>query len=162
MRIPCPDWLLHRIERRAQQNPITPIYGSDGSMYMERWTVFKREWLWVRLHVTHRSDEDREMHDHPWRNLSWILRTGYVEHMPGKSVQRRAGDLVWRRLSDRHRLELVDNAPSTSLFFTGRWRQMWGFFEEDGTKVPWRIYIRRKEKRIRIMKENRHDRQANH
>lgn len=66
----------------ARRNP-----GRHLGDYMER------DWLkrpcpdkscWsARVHHTLRSDHDRALHDHPWWNISAVMRGGYWEVMPG-------------------------------------------------------------------------------
>jgi hypothetical protein len=36
----------------------------------------------VKLHHILRSDDDRDLHDHPWSFLSIVLKGGYWEHTP--------------------------------------------------------------------------------
>lgn len=92
------------------------------------------------LHKFVRNDEDRALHDHPWWNLSILLRGQYIEHTidPG-GVHRRtvykAGDVKLRPPWAAHRVELIDDPsevvtgkqPSWSLFVTGPVQRKWGF-----------------------------------
>ncbi|WP_051378820.1 hypothetical protein [Derxia gummosa] len=80
MRLPLPavviDWLI----RRSRRSP----YPNIGN-YMERGWLLRcdRKKAWppfgARIHHVLRSDHDRALHDHPWWNLSWVLRGGYWE-----------------------------------------------------------------------------------
>lgn len=87
------------------------------------------------------------MHDHPWNNLSIILKGRYVEVMPLHQEQLAVDDQnptrqirklrkpwrpVFRRAADRHRLELIDGEEVWSLFVMFRWQRVWGFLTEDG------------------------------
>lgn len=154
LRIPPPRWLINWAISQADHNPIPDITHDDGSLYMERGTIFRCEWMWIRVHITYRSDKDPHRHDHPWRNISWILVNGYIEDMPTGRVKRIPGEIIFRGLKSQHRLdlytvmrsdgkpsEIFGMAPCVSLFITGRWLQTWGFFV-DGVKVPWREYLK--------------------
>lgn len=55
------------------------IRNDDGVPYMVRRAINTR-FGGVKLHHILRSDDDRDLHDHPWSFLSIILWGGYWEH----------------------------------------------------------------------------------
>jgi NTP pyrophosphatase (non-canonical NTP hydrolase) len=112
-----------------------------GANYLRRWWVIPRNpFANVYLHEICRSDDDRALHDHPWDNISVLISGGYREHLPdGVVIDRRAGDVVQRKASDLHRLELIDDVPAVSLFITGPKVRDWGFECPNGW-VPWQIF----------------------
>lgn len=113
----------------AEQVMQAPPHFVIGDGYLQRWYILPRNPHHnVYLHRTLKSDDDRALHDHPWANTSIILSGGYLEVMPGASVQRRAGDIIHRRATDRHRLVMVDGEPTVSLFITGPNERDWGFW----------------------------------
>jgi hypothetical protein len=59
--------------------------GEDTGPYLVRWAINTR-FGGVKLHHFLRSDEDRDLHDHPWSFLSIILWGGYWEHVAGPTV----------------------------------------------------------------------------
>ena len=155
--------IVDAIIARAKCDPYFPI---DG--YMERyWLLRPRKWLpiSIRVHKILRSDDDRHLHDHPWRWASWILRGRYCEVTPalnpnivpptGRYRRSYVTDLAggtceyrWygegsfraRRPTDRHRL-IVDAGESVwTLFIMGPRVQEWGFYTPAG-KVPWHQYL---------------------
>jgi hypothetical protein len=85
------------------------IRSDDGQPYLIRWAI-NTPLLGIKLHHILRSDEDRDLHDHPWSFLSVILWGGYWEHtavieskncsydirIGGKPVT--ISQVVWRRL----------------------------------------------------------------
>jgi len=128
------------------------IAGADGSPYLSRWTLIDLGpgWPRVHLHRFHRSDEDQELHNHPWRWAAGvILAGGYREE------RRVAGDVVAVRVvrpgslnlihgDTFHRVELLDGECWT-LFLTGSRNQEWGFWDRaSGAFTPWRDFIRSK------------------
>lgn len=153
MRLKLPAGLVDWLIRNAEQNPYLHLPG-----YMERfWLIKPRAWLpfSVRLHHILRSDVDRHFHDHPWPNLSLILRGGYVEHMPITQAQppefdqkpqctvmvtRNRGCLVRRTATHRHKLILPKGCTCWSLFVMWGKQRDWGFYTPTGW-VYWREYL---------------------
>lgn len=67
-------WFLGRCKRAT-------ITNADGVPYMHRYYVM--EWPWrVRIHEILRSDEDRDLHDHPYDFVTFMLKGGYIETAP--------------------------------------------------------------------------------
>lgn len=118
------------------------VIGEVGDIYLRRWWIIPRNrWFNVYLHNFRRSDDDRALHDHPWWNISIILRGSYVEEMPGSARKlRRAFRPVWRRSTAAHRVELIDGAPVWTLFVTGSKSREWGFHCPRGW-IPWRQFV---------------------
>lgn len=60
------------------------IYNDAGSPYLTRTYLSRterRELPGLFLHYFHRSDSDRELHNHPWEmGVAFVLTGGYVEH----------------------------------------------------------------------------------
>lgn len=144
------DWLVDLLIARALRDPYCHLPG-----YMLRYWLIRPRWwlpLSVRIHMILRSDSDRHMHDHPWANLSLILRGWYIEELPESQQQAAAddlrgkirervlvaGDVVFRRANDRHRLQLM--APCWTLFVMFGRQRHWGFHTEKGW-VYWRQYL---------------------
>lgn len=118
--------------------------GSKDDPYIRRWYVIPRNrWFNIYLHNMRRSDEDRALHDHPWWNVSIVLKGGYLEHTPSHGYNgamtywsndgrynthwRRPGSIVFRRAEALHRLSIRPGEQSWSLFITGRLVREWGF-----------------------------------
>lgn len=133
--------------------------GPKEHPYMHRWWVVPRNpWLNIYLHKVLRSDDDRALHDHPWWNVSVVLRTGYFEVVPFVSEirgsisadlpyqQRRLwrgpGSVVFRRAEQPHRLEIPGalSPPTWTLFITGPRCREWGFHCPKGWR-HWREYV---------------------
>ncbi len=107
------------------------VIGHVSNPYLLRWWLIPRNpWFNVYLHCILRDDDDRALHDHPWWNVSVILRGGYFEIMPQETLWRGKGHVVFRRPTASHRLVLA-KAPGAdvcwSLFFTGPRIREWGF-----------------------------------
>jgi hypothetical protein len=144
--------LVDRLIAHARRTPYFHLPG-----YMERYWVLKPRW-WtlgcsIRVHHILRSDEDRALHDHPWPFVTIILRGGYyeerpllarhpawVDHEPTRTQRHGVGSILVRRARSRHRLHLVRNSTTWTLFFMGPRLQQWGFYTCKG-KVHWSKYL---------------------
>lgn len=141
---------------RPDRQPDEFIGGRERP-YIERWHLLRK---WgvkllenVYLHRVLRSDDDRALHDHPWWNVSVVLKGGYYEVMPlipnlyahGQRQTykkwRGPGSIVFRSAEAIHRLELPDHAPTEcwTLFITGPKVKEWGFFCEKGF-IHWTLF----------------------
>src|SRR3546814_20880058 len=73
------------------------VIGGEDNPYLRRWYIIPRNrWFNVYLHEFLRDDDDRALHDHPWVNLSILLRGQYVEHTATGATLRRAGAIKFR------------------------------------------------------------------
>jgi hypothetical protein len=130
------DRLIARVTRRGPDF----VIGGAERPYLRRWWLIPRNPLFnVYLHEFLRSDDDRALHDHPWANVSVLLRGCYREHTADAQHLRVAGDVVVRASGRHaHRIELVAGACWT-LFMTGPRYRQWGFLCPRGW-VHWRIF----------------------
>lgn len=154
------DALIRRVTRRAPD----VVIGGHADPYLLRWWIIPRNRLFnLYLHEFRRSDDDRALHDHPWFNLSLLLRGCYIEHtIAAGGVHRRrrrlAGDIVARSPWHAHRIELVrrwlavleqdgfshqrvaGEVPCWTLFITGPVLRDWGFHCALRGWVHWRKF----------------------
>ncbi|GMV82131.1 MAG: hypothetical protein AMXMBFR7_33150 [Planctomycetota bacterium] len=115
---------------------------NTGDEYLHRYTLLWTPIFRVYLHHILRSDSDRDLHDHPWNFVSIILRSGYLEHVPGGAKMRMPGDVVVHRAKDLHRVQLTKqpaplgevwpDIPAWTLVFCGRKKRVWGFQTKHG------------------------------
>lgn len=157
--MPFADWIIRRVTRR----PPDIIIGPKEQPYLRRWHVIPRNRFFnIYLHHFLASDDDRALHDHPWVNLSILLKGCYWEHTDGSSifmtgiVRRDQGDWVFRRSGKiSHRIELdqkmifdglykykIVDMPVWTLFITGPRYRMWGFHCPNGWK-PFHEFLAR-------------------
>jgi hypothetical protein len=121
-----------RLVALSEKRPPDVIIGGEADPYLKRWWLIPRNCVFnIYLHHFLRSDDDRALHDHPWWNLSILLRGRYVEHTIAAGgvnirTERCAGGHKFRRASAAHRIELTDG-PCWTLFITGPRLREWGF-----------------------------------
>lgn len=85
--------------------------------YMERWTLFNKGRLHIRIQKLLSGDKTPFMHSHPYAFVSLILSGGYTEQLENQVVRHKRWHLIFRRSTTFHRIESVD--PNTkTLFFT--------------------------------------------
>jgi len=108
-----------------------------GDRYLMRWHIIPRNRLCnVYLHRYTGSDKNRDLHDHPWGSVSFLLSGELVEESPmphGFLLWRKIRRFlpVFRRAKLAHRIVLL-RGPAWTLFITGpAWRR-WGFLTPDG------------------------------
>jgi hypothetical protein len=142
-----PDFIIGGKERpymlRWWLTPWSKCYRDIPDTMKTRWQWFVSRLPGVYLHYIMRSDDDRALHDHPWRNVSILLRGSYVEHtIEAGGIHKRvrcvAGDVVFRKPLTAHRLE-IDSGPCVSLFLCGFRVRSWGFHCPNGW-VDWKDF----------------------
>jgi hypothetical protein len=110
----------------------------------------------IYLHHFHRSDEDRELHNHPWRwAISLILSGGYIEerktnvpkgwplvHQRTRKMVFAPGDLNTITSKDFHKVELIGAEETWTLFVVGPKFQGWGFWDKITERfTPWHEFL---------------------
>lgn len=147
----APDVIIGGIEDpymlRWYLTPWSGLYRDIPRNQKTVWQRFVSQLPGAYLHCIMRSDDDRAMHDHPWLNISIILRGWYVEHkILAGGVHHRMIVPAWtpviRCAAAAHRLEITSAAPVWSLFITGRRRREWGFHCPEKGWVHWREFTR--------------------
>ena len=145
--------VLSLLTRVAATLPKEVIVGKDGP-YLERYDVgTTSDNGAVRLHRFLRSDEDAELHSHPWAADSLVLLGSMREerrhgtHDTGYEVQIRelhAGDCYAISADTYHRVDLITPEVWT-LFCTGPHVRSWAFWNrKTGHHTPWREFIEAK------------------
>jgi hypothetical protein len=138
--------LLKLLELCGRKRIILDRFGEE---YMHRYYLLFKEKINafdkvkpypnIFIHKLCLSDEDRDVHDHPWNYLTVILSGGYWEWVPvivnGKNIGeqknwRGPGSIIWRRAGSFHRLEMPN--PSWTLFMHGWRKKEWGFLTKNG------------------------------
>jgi hypothetical protein len=124
----------------ATKLPFRPVGGREGA-YLSRYTLAELpDGGFAYLHFFHRSDVDRELHNHPWAGESLILTGGYREERrmgePGAyRVETRTyqvGDVNVLGPDTFHRVDLLDEAAGCwTLFVAGERTHAWGFWDPE-------------------------------
>lgn len=115
--------------------------GGRDDPYMKRWYVIPRNRFFnIYLHKFERSDDDRALHDHPWKSVSFILKGVYAEHFAGGVIRGAGkGDWIFREATHTHRISVIPNVDVWTLFITGPKVRDWGFLCPQGW-VHWKKF----------------------
>jgi hypothetical protein len=111
------------------------------------------------LHHFHKSDQGRELHNHPYTGTSLILAGGYIEERMSKvsanidlftdvsSATYLPGEVNVIGLEDFHRTDLINpKLGAWTLFVTGTRVSEWGFMNRDS--LDYFPYRSKKDERI--------------
>ncbi|MGH8074261.1 MAG: hypothetical protein ACREO4_09325 [Lysobacter sp.] len=73
--------LYARVVPASKHITLDGIDGGPRRPYLTRWHVIPRNpWFNIYLHYFEHGDDDRALHDHPWRSWSLLLDGRYREH----------------------------------------------------------------------------------
>lgn len=171
---------LHRLVDRLIQRFVVARRPPDvviADHYIRRWHILPRNRLMnLYYHVYEGSDPGEDLHDHPWWNVSWILKSYFVETVPKYSktdpyvsgawpnsfedkyritqvLVRREGQIIFRKAEQSH-LQIVPLPHCHSLFLTGPLRRKWGFWTKSGWE-QYDVYLAKKTPRTQM--ESKHD-----
>ena len=139
-------WLVERFPKRVQ------IIHVNSKPYLLRFHIkYGGKLPGIYLHKFYMGDEDRDLHNHPWKYaLSFILCGGYIEErMVDGTV------FVYKHIvkpfsfnyikgSTYHRVELnPEGLPIWTLFMTYKVNQTWGFWSRQEAKfIPHSEYLK--------------------
>jgi hypothetical protein len=113
-------------------NGCTETNNADSTLLTRYFLIRTKRCGNLYLHIFHRSDEDRELHDHPWTFISLMLWNGYYEVTPKGRSLKLPGAILYRPATWRHRVELRNDKPSVSLVWVSQKSRTWGFFTDRG------------------------------
>ena len=117
-----------------------------GENYMNRWHLRRKQGGHnLYLHRYDGSDDDRALHDHPWRSIGLVL-WGNLNEVTGQG-EKRLWPFVpkYRSATYAHRLRLKSRFAVT-LFFTFPKEREWGFLCPKGW-VHWQDFTDKSGKR---------------
>ena len=133
----------------------TPHVRIHNGEYLDRWHLIPRNPLFnIYLHKFIASDPGRDLHDHPWWNVSFLIKGSYFEKTQRGVYRIFRWDFVFRKATDCHAIELMPTVhgdpwdwrttpyrPVWTIFITGPKTREWGF-QTPGGWVAWRDYYR--------------------
>lgn len=114
--------------------------GNSKCPYMHRYMI--NLWLFsIRVHVWHRSDDKRFLHNHPFNFLTIVLKGGYTDVQEGKTDVLSRGSVRFRKASHLHYVAWP-NDPTITLLICGPKKQNWGFKVNGRIMRPLRFFSR--------------------
>jgi hypothetical protein len=119
--------LLHKLTDRLRVKDIRV----QGRPYLERYylgTLFGVEFF---IHRFRSSDPENEVHDHPWGWAMSVILLGYYheETLKKEAYEKKAaGRISLIRGTKFHRVHILNEQDTWTLFFHGPRTKGWGFF----------------------------------
>jgi hypothetical protein len=153
-----PEFLIKLLRCDRAPDEVIQRANESGKDYLRRWYIIphakvraKTWWLLkqgnIFLHNFNRSDPDVR-HDHPWWSFGMIINKGgrYIEHTPYGSFVRKRFQIVYRKATHEHRIELLRDeteigelVPVWTIFITGPKTRDWGFACPRGWVPHWKF-----------------------
>lgn len=156
-----PEWAFFRWLRLS--NP-------DGSKYLTRLRIIQTPWFGLYLHWIYAPDGGRDLHDHPWWFVSFLIKGRYTEEcgspwgdrwafgIPDRAVIETANDgfktypTLWRWKNDikwinrksatgLHQILSMTRSPVISLVLVGPRVRKWGFVTPKGEWIQAEHYF---------------------
>jgi len=144
--VPMDDAMLSMVKQVMASRLHDFRVGPDDNPYLLRWWLKRSPESSVYIHLFLKSDDDRALHDHPWDSVSLVLDGRYVEVTPEGSIPRFAGDVIFRKAAEPHRIEIADGETAVTLFITGPRQREWGFHCGEDTPAggwrPWQDFVK--------------------
>lgn len=121
--------------------PKFDIHGPDGTLYLRRRNLLRIPFLRWKLMLHHiiRPDYARELHDHPWWFLTFILWGGYSEITGDGEHRCRVWRFYFRRARFSHAITKLHRKSAWTLVLRGRRVRDWGFHTKCGWQ-QWKTY----------------------
>ncbi len=119
------------------------VIGAPDDPYLLRWWVIPRNRFFnIYLHCILKDCDDRALHDHPWWNISILLKGHLAEvHGAGRVRYFKRFIPIFRQAKTQHRLFMPRGRKSAwTLFITGPRVRQWGFHCPKGW-VHWKDFV---------------------
>lgn len=136
--------LLFRIIRKLFL--VKEIVSKYGQVHFRRYRLLQTPWFAIYIHQILKSDEDADMHDHPWNFTSFILDGSYTEvckiapdFVSTYFAIYNVGDVVKHKSEDAHKIAIQTPEVWTLVFTSGRTRD-WGYRLKYGSWIGHKKY----------------------
>lgn len=109
-----------------------PSVDHPAELHFSRLRIVQTPWFGAYLHRFDNPDV-RQLHDHPWPFVSFILRGGYEEVRAYGHAPVRVRWYNVKRSTDLHYIAKLLHRPTWTLIFVGPRVRTWGYVDPDGT-----------------------------
>lgn len=117
-----------------------PDYDHPETDYLWRLRIIQTPWGGIYLHKLCGPDPRDTLHDHPWPFVSFVLKGGYLEFVPGPfyAQSRYVKRMNVKRFNESyHWIAELDQTPTWTLVFVGRRKRVWGYLDRDGIRTDY-------------------------
>lgn len=128
-----PNWAIMELFK-------VPYKENPNEDYMWRLRILQTPFFGVYLHKLGGPDDRAILHDHPWPFVSFVLKGGYTEFVPGPyyATSRYIKRINVKRFNNSyHWIAELDRTPTWTLVFVGRRRRVWGYLDRDGVRTDY-------------------------
>lgn len=129
MRTPYDHLVVNRSRVCRVKDGYEPAWLRGEYFYMKRWWLLRLGPLHIRVHNILSPDPGRDLHSHPWRFRTFILRGWYKEERASfpRKFTRYAGDTSAMDRDEWHKITNISRAGVWTLFVTIGKPKGWGF-----------------------------------
>lgn len=111
---------------------IKEIISKDGKLHFRRWNIISTPWFRIYFHAIYQPDEDKHLHNHPWKFWSLVLKGAYTERLTGfKLNPRLAGTSVYRNTDQFHKIDDLHSPVVYTLNVLWGFTDSWGYLVND-------------------------------
>lgn len=117
---------------------VKEIVSKQGVIHFRRYRLLQTPWFAIYIHQICKSDLDKDMHDHPWHFISFILKGAYKEVSKAYplfnetiSNEFHVGDMIKHHAKDAHQITLLTDEVWTLVFTSGHSGE-WGYQTPQG------------------------------
>lgn len=109
-------------------NKVKEIRSRSGVLHFQRWNIFTvKNFFSVYLHIIHKADEDKHLHNHPWSFISLVLWGRYIERLEDKLVNRYPLQVSYRRKNVFHKIHMLLSKKVITLNIMFSKQNNWGY-----------------------------------
>lgn len=108
--------------------------------YLWRLRIVQTPLFGIYLHKLCGPDARSILHNHPWAFVSFVLKGGYMEFVPGPfyAQSRYIKRVNMKRFNKSyHWIAELDRTPTWTLVFVGRRRRVWGYLDRDNVRTDY-------------------------
>lgn len=126
---------------------IKEIRSKEGTLHFKRWRVLTTPWFDINIHGIYKEDQDKYLHNHPWKIWTMVLKGGYYEELhTGKHRLRTFGHMAYCKTSDFHKISKMHKSPVYTLAIMGkRCNDEWGYMV-DGRFIDHKTFRKNKKR----------------
>lgn len=112
---------------------IKEIKSKSGEIHFRRWRILSLPLFSIYIHGIYKADEDKHLHNHPWKIWTMILWGGYFEKLYRAGHRlRKPGHMSYAKLSNFHKISEMYKSPTYTLAIVGRRTNTdWGYMVDD-------------------------------
>lgn len=110
---------------------IKTIRSRKGILHFKRWELLKTPWFSIYIHGIYKEDQDKHLHNHPWKIFTLILKGSYIEQLETRNRKRFPGHFGYLGLNKFHKIQKIVKGPVYTLAIVSKPLQSFGFLVDN-------------------------------